>query len=252
MERLDKFISNQNQISRSQVRILVKKGLIIVNDRVETSFDRKISPETDIIKLNGEEVSYRKHMYIMLNKPQGVVCSTKDGVSPTVLTLVPDNLMRKGLFPAGRLDKDTEGFVLLTDDGELSHKMLSPKNHVPKLYYCELEKDIDDSYADKFKEGIVLSTGEECLPAELYSAGKNNAAFVVLNEGMFHQVKRMFEAVGNNVMYLKRVQIGGLVLDENLPLGECKEILHKDVEKLLEHFVFKNINLLNSVNFSSK
>ena len=252
MERLDKFISNQNQISRSQVRILVQKGFVTINDIIEKSFDKKISPESDIIKVNGEEVSYRKHMYIMLNKPQGVVCSTKDGVSPTVLSLVPEKLMRKGLFPAGRLDKDTEGFVLLTDDGELSHKMLSPKNHVPKLYYCELENDIDDSYQTKFKEGITLSTGEECLPAELYCAEKSNAAFVVLNEGMFHQVKRMFEAVENKVIYLKRIQIGGLILDENLPLGECKEILHKDVDKLLVHFVFKNINLIKCVNFSSK
>lgn len=251
MERLDKFISNQNQTSRSQVRILIKKGLVTVNNKVEICFDKKIVPEEDIIKVIGEEVFYREHMYIMLNKPQGVVCATKDGLSPTVLSLVPENLMRKGLFPAGRLDKDTEGFVLLTDDGELSHKMLSPKNHVPKLYYCELENDIEDTYSEKFKEGITLSTGEECLPAQLFSANKSNAAYVVLNEGMFHQVKRMFEAVGNKIVYLKRLQIGGMVLDQNLPLGECKEIMHKEVDKLLEHFSFENANSENFVNFSS-
>ncbi len=251
MERLDKFIANQNQISRSQVRVLVKKGMVTVNGRAETDFDLKISPGEDIIKLNGAEINYRKNIYLMLNKPQGYVCSTKDGLSPTVLSLVPESLMRKGLFPAGRLDKDTEGFVLLTDDGELAHRMLAPKNHVPKLYYCELETDIDESYESRFREGITFLTGEKCLPAQLFPAKKTNAAFVVLNEGMFHQVKRMFEAVGNKVIFLKRFQIGGLVLDEKLGLGECKEILHKDVEKLLENFVSKDIKFENLVISSS-
>ena len=252
MERLDKFISNQAQISRSQVRILVKKKLVTVNDKVETNFDTKINPDEDIIKLNGEEISFRKNIYIMLNKPQGFVCSTKDGLSPTVLTLVPEHLLRKGLFPAGRLDKDTEGFVLLTDDGDLSHKMLSPKNHVPKIYYCELEKDVEENYIEKFKSGMKLLTGEKCLPADIVFSEKPNVAFVVLNEGMFHQVKRMFEVVGNKITFLKRVQIGGLPLAEDLALGECREIMHKDVSKLLEHFVTKNIPFEKLVKYSSK
>lgn len=200
----------------------------------------KINPDEDVIVLDEKVISYKKHIYIMLNKPQGVVCSTKDGLSPTVLSLVPDELMRKGLFPAGRLDKDTEGFVLITDDGELAHKILSPKNHVPKLYYVELENEVDDDYAEKFENGITLNTGEKCLPAQFLKNMENlHSCKVVLNEGMFHQVKKMFEAIGNNVVFLKRLQIGGLPLDGNLERGKCIEILHKNVEKLLERPYFR-------------
>lgn len=236
LERLDKFIANQKGISRSQVRILIKKGQISVNERAETDFDKKIDPDADRIKINGEDVRYRKNMYIMLNKPQGVVCSTRDGLSPTVLSLVPKELQRKGLFPAGRLDKDTEGFVLITDDGELSHRMLSPKSHVPKRYYCELAEEVNDQYAKAFKSGMTLSDGEKCLPAEFFETENPKKAYVVLHEGMFHQVKRMFETLGNRVVYLKRVRMGGLDLDEKLALGECREIMHKEVLQLLEDF----------------
>ena len=189
----------------------------------------------------------RSYYDIMLNKPQGVVCSTRDGLSPTVLSLVPAELMRKGLFPAGRLDKDTEGFVLITDDGELAHKMLSPKNHVPKLYYVELEKPVENFYDEKFENGITLSTGEECLPAKLFKNPNDiYSCQVVLHEGMFHQVKKMFEAIGNKVVFLKRLQIGGLPLDGNLQTGKCIEILHKNVDKLLEHPDFTRFQVIRN------
>ena len=209
-----------------------------VNGETVKKSELKINPETDTVKVNNEEITYKKHIYIMLNKPQGVVCSTRDGLSPTVLSLVPEGLMRRGLFPAGRLDKDTEGFVLITDDGELAHRMLSPKSHVPKVYFVRLRDEYDDSYKSKFKEGITLSGGEKCLPAEFYPKESADECIVILHEGMFHQVKKMFEALGNKVIYLKRIQIGGLKLDESLALGECREIVHKNVEKLLEDFDF--------------
>lgn len=227
--RLDKFISNQKNLSRSQVKDLIKQKAVTVNGQPAKSGDLKIFPDRDCINIHGETVLYRKFLYIMLNKPQGVVCSTRDGLSPTVLSLVPEELMRSGLFPAGRLDKDTVGFVLLTDDGELAHRMLSPRSHVPKRYYCRLEKPYDRSYKEQFRKGIVLEDGTECLAAEITAGDVPDSAFITLHEGMFHQVKRMAEAVGNRVVFLKRVQIGGLPLDENLPLGECRELSPEEV-----------------------
>lgn len=238
MERLDKFISTQTSIPRSETKKIIKQGRIKINGRTASDGGEKIDPEKDEIKLDGKPIEYRRHIYIMLNKPKGYVCSTRDGLSPTVLELVPPALSRKGLFPAGRLDKDTEGFVLITDDGELAHKMLSPKGHVPKLYFCTLRDEWDESYPSKFASGMVLEDGEKCLPAQFFPGKDKKEAFVVLSEGMFHQVKRMFEALGNKVVGLKRLQIGALPLDPDLKPGECREILHKEIDKLLEYFVF--------------
>lgn len=233
--RLDRFVSNQIfEISRSEVKLLCKKGRITVNGKPSKA-DMKIDAERDIVSVDGERVEYKEHVYIMLNKPKGYVCSTKDGDSPTVLELVPKELFREGIFPAGRLDKDTEGFVLLTDDGELSHKMLSPKNHVDKKYYVELEDDINDGTDVLFENGVIIDGNEKCMPARLIRIdGSSRSCYLVLHEGKFHQVKRMFASVGNKVVYLKRVSIGGLDLDNKLPIGECLEILHKDAHKLLD------------------
>ena len=233
--RLDRFVSNQVfEISRSEVKLLCKKGRITVNGKPSKA-DMKIDAERDIVSVDGERVEYKEHVYIMLNKPKGYVCSTKDGDSPTVLELVPKELFREGIFPAGRLDKDTEGFVLLTDDGELSHKMLSPKNHVDKKYYVELEDDINDGTDVLFENGVIIDGNEKCMPARLIRIdGSSRSCYLILHEGKFHQVKRMFASVGNKVVYLKRVSIGGLELDNKLPIGECLEILHKDAHKLLD------------------
>lgn len=233
--RLDRFVSNQIfEISRSEVKLLCKKGRITVNGKPSKA-DMKIDAERDIVSVDGERVEYKEHVYIMLNKPKGYVCSTKDGDSPTVLELVPKELFREGIFPAGRLDKDTEGFVLLTDDGDLSHKMLSPKNHVDKKYYVELEDDINDGTDVLFENGVIIDGNEKCMPARLIRIdGSSRSCYLVLHEGKFHQVKRMFASVGNKVVYLKRVSIGGLELDNKLPIGECLEILHKDAHKLLD------------------
>lgn len=233
--RLDKFVSSQRtDLSRKDVKELCRKGRISVNGRPSKASDIKIDPEADTVEVDGEKINYSKYIYIMLNKPQGVVCSTRDGTSPTVLSLVPQQWQRSGLFPAGRLDKDTEGFVLITDDGELSHRILSPKNHVPKKYYVELLNPVEENYPEIFASGMEIDGGDVCKPAELVFIPENDhACYVVLHEGMFHQIKRMFEKLGNKVTYLKRISIGGLVLDENLALGECLLILHKDVERFL-------------------
>ena len=246
--RLDKYITSQREdLSRSDIRRIVKAGRVCVNSIPVKLYDMKITPLKDKVTLDGEEIIYKKHIYIMLNKPQGVVCSTKDGLSPTVLSLIPPHLSRKGLFPAGRLDKDTEGFVLITDDGELAHKMLSPKNHVPKVYYVELLKNVEENYKEKFKEGIVLKDGVKCLPSEIFFIDNQpKKCLVVLHEGMFHQVKNMFIAVDNKVEFLKRIQIGGLPLNDKLCTGECLEILHKDVRKLLLKPPFEAESLLNT------
>ncbi len=216
----------------------------MLNSVRAVTYDVKINPDKDTVCVDGKEILYKEHVYIMLNKPQGVVCSTRDGLSPTVLSLIPENLNRKGLFPAGRLDKDTEGFVLITDDGELAHRMLAPKSHVPKLYYVMLESAVGDNYKERFNEGITLKSGEKCLPAGFIADEESDRACqVILHEGMFHQVKRMFEALDNSVVFLKRIRIGSLNLDPNLLPGECKEIMHKDVEKLLERPVLAVQNI---------
>ena len=168
----------------------------------------------------------------MLNKPAGVVCATRDGLSPTVLALLPDELRRDGLFPAGRLDKDTEGFVLITDDGDLAHKMLSPKSHVPKLYYVKLESPLVENAKERFASGIVLEDGTSCMPAELERIS-GSECYVTLHEGMFHQVKRMFESLDNKVIYLKRVRIGGVDLDKSLELGSVRELSDEEIKALL-------------------
>lgn len=232
--RLDKFLADQLNLTRKEARRLIQGGETTVNGLVVRSPDSKVHAGRDEVKARGEAVAYRRFLYLMLNKPQGAVCSTRDGLSPTVLSLLPENLRRKGLFPAGRLDKDTEGFVLLTDDGDLAHRILSPKNHVPKRYYVELELPFDPAYTAIFAAGIAISEGDTCLPAEIFPVeDRPDAAIVVLREGMFHQVKRMFEAVGNRVVFLKRLQIGGVVLDPRLPLGECRQLSPEEV-RLLE------------------
>ncbi len=230
--RLDRFLSNQLAISRNDAKELIKKRLVTVNGEIAKLFDMKISPESDIVASEGNNVVYREHIYIMLNKPAGVVCATKDRLSDTVLELIPPEMRRNGLFPAGRLDKDTTGFVLITDDGGFAHDILSPKKHVEKRYFAVLEKPASESDVKAFAEGLVIDGGEKCLPAKLEPTEDPREVFITLHEGMFHQVKRMAEAVGNKVLSLKRVGIGGLRLDENLAEGQCREILHKEIEKI--------------------
>lgn len=230
--RLDRFVSEQAGLSRSDAKALIKRSEITVNGKAVRSADAKLDPEKDIVAVRGKQIRYRQYLYIMLNKPDGVVCATRDGLSSTVLELLPEELRRKGLFPAGRLDKDTEGFVFITDDGALAHKMLSPKNHVEKEYIVTLDRPAEKGYIELFASGMTIDGGEVCMPAQLSLTDDPNIVKLVLHEGKYHQVKRMMEAAGNKVTHLKRVRMGGIVLDPSLASGECREISAEELSTL--------------------
>lgn len=234
--RIDKFITSQRtDISRSQVKKIIRAGRVTLDGEKVTAPDVQVT-EKNIICVDGERIHYKEHIYIMLNKPQGYVCSAREGSSPTVYELIPDEYRRRGLFPAGRLDKDTEGFVLMTDDGALAHEMLSPTKHVPKTYFVKLARPCEPNYAQMFADGLVIDGGEKCKPAQFHADESDACACeLILHEGKFHQVKRMFASLGNEVVYLRRTKIGNLEIDQNLPLGKCLEIMNKNVDKLLYH-----------------
>lgn len=235
MERLDKIIASQGKYSRSEVKKLAKAGLITLNGKVVKTSDIKCDAEKDEIVVDGVSLSYKKHIYIMLNKPQGVISATQDASQKTVLDLVPSEMRRQGLFPAGRLDGDTTGFVLITDDGDFAHRILSPKNHIMKTYHATLMKPLTQEDITEFKKGLTLGDGTKCLEAYVRMLpSKKNVAEVIICEGKYHQVKRMFASIGNKVLALRRVKMGNLELDENLFEGECKELNNEEVQLLCE------------------
>lgn len=227
--RLDRFLSGQLAVSRADAKELIKKRLVTVNGETAKLYDMKIDPAADAVCSEGARLTYREHVYIMLNKPAGVICATRDRLSETVLELIPAEIRRKDLFPAGRLDKDTEGFVLITDDGEFAHNMLSPKKHVDKRYFAVMENPVGKNDAELFASGMTIDGGEKCLPAELEITENPKEVYITLREGKYHQIKRMAEAIGNKVVYLKRVSIGGLALDDALKKGECREISREEI-----------------------
>lgn len=232
MERLDKIIANSGTLSRKEVHRLIKSGAVSVNGITTKDRGFCIDPETAQIKINGQPVSLEKYVYIMLNKPEGVVSATKDPTEKTVVDLVPAEFKKKNLFPAGRLDRKTTGFVLITDNGDFAHKILSPKNHIEKTYEARLAEKIDEISLQKVAEGITLGDGTECLPAKVrvLEDGNNPLIEIKICEGKYHQIKRMFAAVGNAVVELKRVKMGELPLDESLAPGECKVLSKEEVE----------------------
>lgn len=230
--RLDKFLSGQLAVSRADAKELIKKRLVTVNGETAKLYDMKIDPNTDSVCSEGLLLTYREHVYIMLNKPAGVVCATRDRLSDTVLELIPAEIRRKDLFPAGRLDKDTEGFVLITDDGEFAHNILSPKRHVDKRYFAVMEKPVSKEDAELFASGMTIDGGEKCLPAELEFTESPTEVYITLREGKYHQIKRMAGAIQNKIVYLRRVSIGGLALDETLKKGECREISPEELARI--------------------
>lgn len=233
--RLDKFISERTEYSRREIKELAKKSEIKLNGALAKSTDIKIDPDNDLVEVCGKAVSAQRFRYIFLNKPQGYVCSTDEKDGRTVMELIPPEMRTKGMFPAGRLDKDSMGALLITDDGDLAHRILAPGRHVAKIYIVKLARPFQSNYIDLFKNGIVLKSGETCLPAKVKSLeNSDKLAFVELFEGKYHQIKRMFSAVGNHVDVLMRISVGGLVLPEKLAIGECMELLHKDVENLFK------------------
>lgn len=230
MERIDKIIASQGQYSRSDVKKLIKSGRITLDGRVLKSSNEKADPDKSNIAIDGKSISYKKHIYIMLNKPQGVVSATDDKEHKTVIDLVPRELKRDGLFPAGRLDSDTVGFVLITDDGDFAHRILSPKNHIMKTYHALLQRPVTPEDTEAFRKGIELKDGTLCLEAQVKPLDSDEPmAEIKICEGKYHQVKRMFAALGNKVVFLKRVKMGALSLDENLEEGQCREITPEEL-----------------------
>ena len=222
-ERLDKFIASQTALSRKEVQRAVRDKRVTLNGSAVKSADMKIDPRTDSVVLDGAVITYKEHVYYMLNKPPGVVSATEDRTEKTVIDLLPPELRRAGLFPAGRLDKDTTGLLIITDDGDYAHRMLSPNKHVVKSYRATLDKEPREDIAAAFARGVTLADGTVCKSAEASLIGGTDV-FVRISEGKYHQVKRMFAALGYHVEALRRVRIGALGLDESLKEGDFIEL----------------------------
>ncbi|MBE6678072.1 MAG: 16S rRNA pseudouridine(516) synthase [Ruminococcaceae bacterium] len=229
-ERIDKIIASTGKLSRNEVKKAAKKGLIKVNGKTTKDCSLKITG-TDTLTLNGEVITYSKYIYVMLNKPKGYVCSTDDPSSPTVNILLSEDLQRLNLFSIGRLDKNTTGLVILTNDGETAHRLISPTKHVDKKYIAVTANEIAPNVIDVFKDGAVLEDGYKCMPAELEILSPDRCA-ITIREGKYHQIKRMFESVGNKVIELTRVSIGNLSLDTGLKQGEYKVLTKPEISAL--------------------
>lgn len=227
MERLDKILARELNITRSQSKQLVRSGRVSVDSVVAKLADIKCDEQSDIC-VDGEPISNNKYVYIMMNKPKGVVSSTKDG-DTTVIDILPKDMRRRGLFPAGRLDKDTTGFMLITDDGEFAHDILSPSKHVDKEYIATLDKPFDDDLVADFRSGMSLGE-EKLLSADVESMNDDRTiARVVLKQGLYHQVKRMFKKYGITVVELHRTSMGGMRLDPSLSAGECRYLTNDEI-----------------------
>ena len=231
--RLDKFLANAGIGTRSEVKQYIKKGYILVNGRPAKKADLSISEEKDEILFQGKPVTLQKWFYYLMNKPQGVISATEDNFQKTVLDLLGSD-KRNDLFPVGRLDKDTEGLLLITNDGALSHELLSPKKHVSKTYYAKIEGIVTEKDIDIFKKGVVIDEEFTALPANLkiLSSGPVSEIEVEIFEGKFHQVKRMFQAVDKKVIFLKRLSMGSLVLDSSLQPGEYRPLTEAELRLL--------------------
>lgn len=221
-QRLDKIIASTGRFSRREVKLLVRQGRVLVDGVPARSAEDRMAPETAEITVDGERLAWRRYTWLMMNKPAGVLSATEDGRGKTVLDLLPEELRRRELFPVGRLDKDTEGLLLFTNDGKLLHDLISPRRHVWKRYYAEHEGRAGPEDQAAFAAGMPLGGGETCLPAVLYPLGPGRS-LVDLREGMYHQVRRMLAARGMPVTYLRRIAFGGLELGD-LPPGQGREV----------------------------
>lgn len=228
MERLDKLLAGTGKWSRREVKALVRQGLVRVDGRLAASAEDKLDPAVAIITVAGETISLCRFTYVMLHKPAGVLTATEDRKQPTVLDLLPPELRRIGLVPVGRLDKDTEGLLLLTNDGELAHRLLSPKYHVEKRYLARVDGELSAADTEAFARGMTLGDGLECLPAGL-EVLPDRVCIVTLREGKFHQVKRMLAARGAPVLYLKRLSMGPLTLDDSLAAGAYRLLRAEEI-----------------------
>lgn len=233
-ERLDKVLANMGYGSRKDVKKFIKEGLVKVNGIIIQNNEFKVSPYEDEITIRGEEVNYREYIYLMMNKPQGLVSSTDDPLTRTVIDLLRDEYLIYKPFPVGRLDKDTEGLLMISNDGKLAHELLSPKKHVDKKYYAEIDGTVEEEHIETFRKGIILDDGYKTLPAklEIIETGVFSKIYLTIQEGKFHQVKRMFEALTMRVTYLKRISMGPLILDQSLEPGEYRELTEDEVNSL--------------------
>ena len=232
MERLDKVLSNLGYGTRKELKKICRSGLVEVNGEIAKDSGMQVDPEKDKIIINGEEIFYRKFIYLMMNKPEGVVSATYDNRDETVVDLLEIDHQVFEPFPVGRLDKDTVGLLLLTNDGDLNHRLISPKWKVDKVYFAKINQKVTEEDIEKFKHGITLDDGYRCKEAilEIQKASEEGSEIVLtIQEGKFHQVKRMFEAVGKKVTYLKRIEFGTLPLDEDLEEGEYRELTEEEI-----------------------
>ena len=231
MERIDKIIATQTEYSRKDVKKMISQKKIEVDGKIIKSADEKIN-ENAVIKISGKELNIQKNIYLILNKPKGYISATEDKNMKTVLDLVPEKYQHRALFPAGRLDKDTTGMMIITDDGKFAHNILSPKKHIKKRYNVTIDIPVTKEMITGFERGIQLNDGE-CKKASLEITGEYTAD-VTITEGRYHQIKRMFGCYGAKVIELNRVQMGEFILPSNLKLGQCREITVKEIEQIIK------------------
>ena len=237
--RLDKFLSNAGIGSRSQVRDYIKFRRVWVDGVPCIKADTKIDKEKNVVTFDKRVVSYDEFVYIILNKPKGVISATEDEKGKTVIDLLDEKYKKMKLFPVGRLDKDTVGLLILSNDGRFAHNTLSPKKHIEKSYYAHINGEITEEHIKEFEKGVVISGGYKCLPAKLsieYSAENFSKVNITIKEGKYHQIKRMFEAFGRKVVYLKRTSFDDIILDETLKEGEYR-LANEEEMKVIKKFI---------------
>ncbi|MFC4355868.1 pseudouridine synthase [Chryseomicrobium palamuruense] len=232
--RMDKFLANMGFGTRKEVKQLIKSKAVTLNEETVKDSGKQFDPEADIVRVYRDVVAYKPFLYLMLNKPSGVISATEDYKESTVIDLLDADVRHYDLHPVGRLDKDTVGLLLLTNDGDLTHQLLSPKKKVPKKYYAHIEGQVTDADVAAFAKGVTLDDGYETKPGKLtiLESASESVIELVITEGKFHQVKRMFEAVGKKVVYLKRLEMGSLRLDESLQEGDYRELTQEELEHL--------------------
>ena len=236
LQRLDKIISSQFNISRTDAKFQIKRGQVSVNGEVVRDPAFSVCPEKDLITFGGQAVVFKKFVYIVMNKPKGVLSASNDKNRQTVVDLVPKELRRPNICPVGRLDRDTTGLLILTDDGQFAHKVISPKSDIKKVYEVTLDGEIPPDAIDKFADGLILHDGTKCLPAGLEIVSRNKAK-VEIREGKYHQIKRMFGVIGLGVNDLKRLSIGNFSLPPELKEGECREMTEKQIQMILPDYL---------------
>ncbi len=233
--RIDKFLSNMGIATRTESSKAARQSGILINGAAVKKADVHIDPEKDVVTYLGRRIEYRKYTYILMNKPDGVVSATEDGRDKTVIDLLPEELQKLNLFPCGRLDKHTLGLVMLTDDGDLAHRLLSPKHHVKKRYYFESKFPLNEDEISYLEKGATLEDGYITKPSEIELFEDKKSGYITLVEGKYHQIKRMLESVNNKITYLERITFGPLVLDENLERGEWRFLTENEIKGLEEH-----------------